>query len=81
MGEHEHWLEAILVDLRYIRDDVRDNNELVRETNGRLREAETEIAVLKDRSGEAKRAGGIAGTLGGFLGGFVATLAGSLFKS
>lgn len=80
MSERAHGLEAIMVELRYIREDLKENTDLVRVQNGRLRTAEQDIAVLKDRSNDAKKAGGAAGAAGGFAGGFLAAFVSSLFK-
>jgi hypothetical protein len=78
MSEREQGHDAIMVELRYIKDGMDELRELERERNGRLRTAENDIAVLKDR--EAKKAGGLAGSVGGFAGGFLASFLSSLWK-
>lgn len=43
---------------------------LLRQLNGRISVAETDIAILKERNPSAKP-GGILGSIGGFLGGLL----------
>lgn len=72
--------QSVLVHLEYIREAVDGVNERLDAQNGRLREAEQDIAVLKDRSDDAKTTGrnwgATAGAIGGLIGGFVAGLFG-----
>lgn len=60
-----------LVDiLEPLKDDVKDILELLEKQNGRLRDAEKDLAVLKDRQPERpSHAGALAGSAaGGFVG-------------
>lgn len=70
--------DAIQVHLEYLRADVSECLGLLKAQNGRIREAETAIAVLEDRADESKRTGrnwgAGTGAAGGFFGGFVAGL-------
>lgn len=66
---------STVVHLLYIRAAVDGVNKRLDDLNGRTRENEEDIAVLKDRSADAKKSGGIAGTIGGFLGGVLSGMA------
>ena len=62
-----------------LKEDIKDlKNSMWRgfdAVNGRLREAETDIAILNDRSDRESRTaskwGGFSGSIGGFLGGLL----------
>lgn len=68
----------IFIHLEYIRAGVDELKAGQAAQNGRLREAETDIAILKDRADESRKSGrnwgAGAGTVGGFVGGLVAGL-------
>jgi hypothetical protein len=61
--------DPVLIHLQYIKQSVDGINERLDAQNGRLRTAEGEILVLKDRSDDAKRQGGIWGAIGGIIAG------------
>jgi hypothetical protein len=68
MGE-EPSNAALLIHLQYIRQSQDQTNAHLAMLNGRMGEAEQELAVLKDRSGDAKAAGA---KWGGLVGGVIA---------
>ena len=67
--------DEILIHLQYLREGVDGINERLDRQNGRIRLAEQDLAVLKDRASEHRKASGVWGAVGGLLGG---TLAGFL---
>ena len=53
--------EEVLVHLKYLREGVDGIKDRLDEQNGRIRTAETKVAILEDRQLEARKAGGICG--------------------
>lgn len=71
-------LKELLVHVEYIKEGIDALRAGQTEQNGRLRKAEQDIAVLKDRADDGKIAGRNWGAAGGFVGGFVASLVAKL---
>lgn len=72
MADTPNSIEQIVIHLEYLRDGVDGINARLDAQNGRIRTAETDIAVLKDRQSEARKTGGTWGAGGGLLGGLLA---------
>lgn len=62
--------KELLIHLEYIRDAVDGVNARLDAQNGRIRTAETKIAILEDRAqSSSRKAGSMGATAGGFVGG------------
>lgn len=67
--------EQLLIHVEYIREGIDGVHARLDALNGRTRTNETDIAVLKDRSADARKAGGLWGAgAGAFVGGVLAVL-------
>lgn len=81
MPENEK-TDAILVHLQYLREGQDKANAHLERQNGRLASAEARLAVLEDRSDEAKAVAQAAakkwGAIGGLVGGVLTAIATSL---
>lgn len=64
--------DELLVHISYIKQGIDAINEKLEAQNGRVRTAETDIAILKDRQSDARKSGTTWGAGGGFVGGLVA---------
>ena len=72
--------ESLLVHLEYLREGVDDIRLRLKELNGRTQMNELDVAILKDRADESRRAGTRAGRTAGGVGSAIGAALTWLFK-
>lgn len=72
--------ESLLVHLEYLREGVDDIRLRLKELNGRTQMNELDVAILKDRADESRRAGSRAGWTAGGVGSAIGAALTWLFK-